>query len=660
MWRALIALAVLAFIAIGLLGTGSYWESYYQHRGFVPPQRVANGAVGRRETVEFYSQALGRRADYLVYLPAGYSPTTRYPVLYLLHGDPGRPQLFFDVGNVGVRLDNLTAQRQVPPMIVVVPDGRIGGSQFSDTEWADTRAGRFESYVLEAMRDADQRFATIPDRRARVLAGYSSGAYGALNIALHHLDAFASVQLWSGYYEQPNPAGPFAGASRATLAYNSPDAYVPKIPRRLALLPLSVFIYGGRADPASVLIAPMVKELRVHHASAGYAIYKGGHDWQLWNAHFNHMLILAGRSVGGPLTFVMRLAEQLHAFPGPAPPRRVIAQPVARTVVAHRVNRGHGPGGTGTGELLAGLVLALVSAAAINIGFLLQHRGLRSARSLPGGRSQLVRAMFRNRSWLGGQVLGWAGFGAQILAVTIAPLSLVQSFAAGGLALSVPLAARMFGHRIARRQKVAVLLVALGLAVLPIGLSAHGDHLAGGRLTITTCLVLAAAAGVAAVPRAVMRAIASGLFYGVADAAIKAISVRWGAEGADALLSGWALLAVGSTFAGFVSFQAALGAGSAVASISLMNCLAALVALVGGLVAFGESLGTGAAPSVVHFLAIGLVLACVPVLAAAQAELTDTPPREQTPDRKQRRLQPRTKAWTAREQRVAEAHVARS
>jgi hypothetical protein len=171
------------------------------------------------------------------------------------------------------------------------------------------------------------------------------------------------------------------------------------------------------------------------------------------------------------------------------------------------------------------------------------------------------------------------------------------------------------------------------------------------------------------------------LFYGVADAAIKAISVRWGAAGAGALLSGWGLLAVGGTFAGFVSFQAALGAGSAVASISLMNCLAALIALIAGLVGFGESLGTGTAVSLVHVLAIGLVLACVPFLAAAQAELADapqpvatdpeispdtasidrpgSPSRQQTSRGEQRRLEPRTRPWAARKKRVAEAHVAR-
>src|SRR5262249_17101181 len=95
-------------------------------------------------------------------------------------------------------------------------------------------------------------------------------------------------------------------------------------------------------------------------------------------------------------------------------------------------------------QVIAGLLLALVSAALINLGFLLQHRGLEQSGAEAGAR-MFGRAL-RSRAWLGGQALGWLGFVAQIAAVAIAPLSLVQAFAAGGLALSVPLSATLFGH----------------------------------------------------------------------------------------------------------------------------------------------------------------------------------------------------------------------
>ena len=58
-----------------------------------------------------------------------------------------------------------------------------------------------------------------------MIAGFSAGAYGATNIALHHLGVFGSLQSWSGYYLETR-SGVFAHASRPTLAYNSPLDYV--------------------------------------------------------------------------------------------------------------------------------------------------------------------------------------------------------------------------------------------------------------------------------------------------------------------------------------------------------------------------------------------------------------------------------------------------
>ncbi len=654
-------LALAAFLLIGCFGAGSYWESYYQHRGFVPPARLPYARPGHLETVHFYSPALGREADYLAYLPPGYSPAGRYPTFYLLHGSPGRPQLFVDAGNIDVRLDNLISKHKVPPMILVLPDGRVGGSSLSDSEWANARYGRYEGYVLDVVRDVDLRFAAIPDREDRVIGGYSEGGYGALNIALHHLRVFGAVQVWSGYFSQPNPAGAFAHATRATLAYNSPSDYVLAISHRLEALPLRVFIYAGRRDPAKILIAPMARELAARGADVGYGIYPGGHDWQLWTAHLDQMLIIVGRDVTRPLV----PKPLTHARARPAAPRVLAPVPpiaVPRPVAVQARNTpGHA---RSLVVIIAGLLLALASAAAINLGFLLQHRGLGATRNLRGGHQALAVALLRNHSWLGGQALGWAGFGAQIVAVSIAPLALVQSFAAGGLALSVPLAAGVFGHRISREQRLAVALVAIALAALPIGLGLRADHLEAGRLAMTTAMVLALALAVAAPAAPALRAVAAGLFYGVADAAIKAIAVLWRAHGAGALNSGWTILAAGATFAGFLCFQSALRRGSAVASISLMNCLAALVALASGLLAFGESLGRGSSVTVGHLLAVFVVLACVPVLAAAQSELADTiEPRDATRNRaarsEQRGLKPRPYAGLAGEDYVAKALIAR-
>jgi enterochelin esterase-like enzyme len=651
----------VAVAAIGLVGAYRYWESYYQHRGFTTVAFLPQARRGRRVSVDFYSRALRREADYLVYLPPGYNPARhRYPVYYLLHGSPGRPVVYYDIANMDVRLDNLISLHRIRPMIMVFPDGRIDNSTISDSEWADTPSGSFEGYVMNVVADVDQRFATLPSRGDRVIAGFSAGAYGATNIALHNLPTFGNLQSWSGYYLQSR-TGVFSHAGHATLVDNSPLDYVRHLGRQLVVDPLRAFLFTGRDDDSSPQQAPMAMALAARGATVSYALYRGGHDWQLWHAHLNQMLELASRDVSEPLRpgrgrartltpgvvpipngagrhHRVRRRLQHRGRRGPRLRRRATREQrrahhrrrahryVLVSYTAPRLPPGQQPRATdrlGTAELLGGLILALSSAALINLGFLLQHRGLRRGR--PGGILAMLRGAFRSRTWLAGQAVGWTGFATQIVSVAIAPLALVQAFAAGGLALSVPLAAGLFSYRITPRQLLAVLAIAAGLAVLPVGFSSAADRLDAGSLVVSVALAVAAAAVLAARRAQWTRAVAAGIMYGVADAAIKAVSIGWRAHGPAALWSGWTALAAVATFAGFLAFQAALHSDGPISSISLMNALAALVALVCGLTAFGESLGTSPVAVAGHVLAIALVLGCVPVLAAAQGRMAQAP-----------------------------------
>ena len=175
-----------------------------------------------------------------------------------------------------------------------------------------------------------------------------------------------------------------------------------------------------------------------------------------------------------------------------------------------------------------------------------------------------------------------------------------------------------------------MLLVALALAVLPLGIPRVADRLDAVALILSSSAAIVIAAVLVLARRPAMRAAAAGLLYGVADAAIKAVSVGWRGEGSGALLSGWTGLAVITTFAGFLAFQAALQAGDAIAAISLMTALAALVALASGVIGFGESLGSSPGVVLGRLISIGVVLGCVPVLAAAHTEIGESTERHRS------------------------------
>jgi enterochelin esterase-like enzyme len=260
------------------------------------PARIADSAGGRLLTVGFYSPALGRSTDYLVYLPASYKPSRPVPAFYMLHGMPGRPLAFTVNGHVEARLERLIRDHRVPSMILVFPDGRIDGNTHTDSEWANTKSGRFDSYLIDVVRDVDRRFAALPFRRDRVIAGLSAGAYGAINVGLHHLDVFGSIQVWSGYFAQ-TPTGVFAHAGRSELAYNSPIEFVRTLATQLRVFPTRLFLFVGRHDSDMDQLAPMAAALRAEGAHVRSAVFSGGHSWKLWDAHLDQMLIMAGYDV---------------------------------------------------------------------------------------------------------------------------------------------------------------------------------------------------------------------------------------------------------------------------------------------------------------------------------------------------------------------------
>jgi len=297
-----VAAVSLALAAIGLAGAYSYWESYYQHRGFATVAYLPHAGRGRLTTVNFYSRALHREADYLVYLPPGYGANVleRYPVYYVLHGSPGRPEVFLGIASLPVRMDNLISQHRMRPMILVFPDGRIGGSTYSDSEWANTSAGDYSSYVIDVVHDVDGRFDTLAQRQDRVIAGFSMGAYGATNILLHHVALFANLQSWSGYYLQTR-TGVFGHASRIEVIDNSPLDYMTGLRAVIAKDPVRAFLFVGRDDDDSLQLGPMAQALAAAGGRVSYALYRGGHDWQLWHAHLDQMLMLASRDTLTPL-----------------------------------------------------------------------------------------------------------------------------------------------------------------------------------------------------------------------------------------------------------------------------------------------------------------------------------------------------------------------
>lgn len=151
-----------------------------------------------------------------VYLPPSFDSSTRYPVVYLLHGLPGSPAEYVDGTQLGEFADAQIAAGTLRPFIAVIP--AAGTTPRYSGEWA----GRWESRLVgDVVPWVDGNLPTIASAGGRILAGLSSGGFGAVDIGLRHPGLFGTIESWSGYFS-PLHDGPFAHAGKATLAANDP------------------------------------------------------------------------------------------------------------------------------------------------------------------------------------------------------------------------------------------------------------------------------------------------------------------------------------------------------------------------------------------------------------------------------------------------------
>jgi drug/metabolite transporter (DMT)-like permease len=247
--------------------------------------------------------------------------------------------------------------------------------------------------------------------------------------------------------------------------------------------------------------------------------------------------------------------------------------------------------------LAGGLGLALASALALDVGFLVQQGAAASVPELSLGRPLAsARALLASTRWLLGFCLGLTGWGLYFAALTLAPLSLVQTVAASGIGLLVVLAALAQRTLPVRREQVGALLATLGLMALAvsIGRSPAVTSSAPSTAGLAALATVALAAAALALRRrsAALGGLAAGLCYGVGDVTSKALLIALPHHPTPAALAASPLLyaTAGAHGAGFVLLQRAFQHGGAIASLGAMTAATNLLPIAAGVLLLGERL----------------------------------------------------------------------
>ena len=231
-----------------------------------------SAAQGEMVRTSWYCSEEKQTRSVNIYLPAAYvqaepDDTTRFPVLYLLHGINGYEGSWTERGRVIQIVENLIADSLIRPFVIVMPDCNMGpqeGHPSHHTLWNNVvhyprlcRDHSLEHGLSDLMQMIDSTY-RVSDKRA--VAGLSSGARIAANIVNQYPDCFEAIGMFS------------------------PVAYKSQVPTP-EVHDTRYYIYMGTDDMFLNNGRHFSQRLTQSGKEHCYTETGGGHYWRNWRAY---------------------------------------------------------------------------------------------------------------------------------------------------------------------------------------------------------------------------------------------------------------------------------------------------------------------------------------------------------------------------------------
>jgi enterochelin esterase-like enzyme len=212
-----------------------------------------------------------------VYTPPGYDSLfqQRYPVLYLLHGGGEDERGWASQGRTDLILDNLIADGQARPMLIVMMDGNGSAPGFSE-DFLRQFENELKRIVIPFV-ERNYRVAGGPENRA--LAGLSLGGLETLYAGVRNIPLFSSLGVFSSGWILPAQQAT-AEAQYAFLRENA-----AKVNNELKVFWIAM---GGKEDIAYKNCQIMLGKLDELKVKYTYYEYPGGHTWPVWRDDLYH------------------------------------------------------------------------------------------------------------------------------------------------------------------------------------------------------------------------------------------------------------------------------------------------------------------------------------------------------------------------------------
>jgi len=271
-------------------------------------QIVPMGIV--KEGLSMSSRILGREVNYAVYLPADYENSSRrYPVVYLLHGYSDDETGWIQFGEVNMAADRAIASREIPSMIIVMPDAK--------TTWYMNNANGSEKYedmfIQEFIPYIDQTYHTRDKKEFRGIAGLSMGGFGSLLYSLKHPELFAacsafSAAVWTDEEMKTLTENTFNGTLKTVFGLTPEKTLMTQHYRDNSILDLvttspkdkieKVRFYIDCGDDDFLYLGNSALHVAMRNRSIKheYRVRNGSHSWIYWRTGITDGLKFIGES----------------------------------------------------------------------------------------------------------------------------------------------------------------------------------------------------------------------------------------------------------------------------------------------------------------------------------------------------------------------------
>jgi drug/metabolite transporter (DMT)-like permease len=276
------------------------------------------------------------------------------------------------------------------------------------------------------------------------------------------------------------------------------------------------------------------------------------------------------------------------------------------------------------GELWLGLAAALAASGCYETSYAIQALEARAVHPGVALRASLLLGLAQRPRWVGAIALALAGWALQIVALGLAPLTLVQPAVASGLLLLLYLGVRVLGERVTTRQLAAAVAIVVGVAGIAVAAPARVETAAGplalalvlGGLAVVTLAPYALRRG-ARTPGALLVASAGAADAGAAFAA-KLVSDDLSAGRPLGALA-WALAAGAAVLVGLTSETTALQRLPATRVAPLVLVVQTVVPVVLAPLLVGENWSATPLGGAVIVVSLAFVSAGAVVLASSRA-----------------------------------------